>query len=273
MTMTTDYMPNPYAVALSAIIADALPDRVTLVDPDYSDELTPADVQRCIREGTDEVRESMTDWTLEAEYESIHYYAAECLPPWIAAMRDDEMVMEAVRETLWERDDSDPVAAMLRHTGSLLMRYRLDYDVAPSADRDAAAYDVAVALGLDGEGYLASREAILGMLAECEHYGGTLHIIWHGDAATVVDACDAIRYEQADPPTAIRWRDPSILVLDRWSGSGMDARISGTVTLPFDPALVDVDTEGAGYSWTEVAGPYEPAYDAHVDFPGWEGGK
>lgn len=26
----------------------------------------------------------MTDWTGEAEYESIHYYAAECLP-WIAA--------------------------------------------------------------------------------------------------------------------------------------------------------------------------------------------
>ena len=111
------------------------------------------------------------------------------------------------------------------------------------------------------------------MLAECEYHGGTLHIIWRGDPAPIVGACDAIRYGQADPPAAIRWRDPSILVLDRMSGSGMDAKIVGTVTLPFDPALVDVDTEGAGYSWTEVAGPYEPAYDAHVDFPGWDGGK
>lgn len=272
MTMT-EYMPNPYADALAAIIADSLPDRVTLVDPDYRDELSPADVQRCIREGTDEVRETMTDWTGDAEYESIHYYAAESLPPWIAAMRDDDMVMEAVRETLWDRDESDPVAAMLRHTGSLLMRHRLDCEVAPSADPDAAAYDVAHALGLDGEGYLANREAILVMLAECEYHGGTLHIIWRGDPAPIVGACDAIRYGQADPPTTIRWRDPSILVLDRMGGSGMDAKIVGTVTLPFDPALVDVDTEGAGYSWTEVAGPYEPAYDAHVDFPGWDGGK
>ena len=269
----TEYVHNPYADALAAVIANALPDRVRLIDPDYRDGLTPADVQRCIREGSDAVRDTVYDWAWEAEHQSMTYYATEYLPGWIAAMSGDDAVWEAVRETLWERDDSDPVAAMLRHTGSLLMRYRLDYDVAPSADPDAAAYDVAHALGLDGEGYLRNREAILGMLAECSYYGGTLHIIWHGDAAPIVDACDAIRYEQADPPTAIRWRDPSILVLDRMNGSGMDAKIVGTVTLPFDTELVDVDTEGAGYSWTEVAGPYEPAYDAHVDFPGWEGGK
>ena len=40
MTMT-EYVPNPYADALAAIIADSLPDRVTLVDPDYRDELSP----------------------------------------------------------------------------------------------------------------------------------------------------------------------------------------------------------------------------------------
>ena len=33
MTMT-EYVPNPYADALAAIIADALPNRVTLVAPD-----------------------------------------------------------------------------------------------------------------------------------------------------------------------------------------------------------------------------------------------
>ena len=42
MTMTTEYVPNPYADALTAIIANALPDRVRLVDPDYRDAEVPA---------------------------------------------------------------------------------------------------------------------------------------------------------------------------------------------------------------------------------------
>ncbi len=117
MTMT-EYVPNPYTDALAAIIADSLPDRVTLVDPDYRDELSPVDVQRCIREGSDAVRDTVNDWAWEAEHESMTYYATEYLPGWIAAMGKDDAVWEAVRETLWERDNSDPVAAMLRQFGS-----------------------------------------------------------------------------------------------------------------------------------------------------------
>lgn len=58
--------------------------------------------------------------------------------------------------------------------------------------------------------------------------------------------------------------------VDDMSGAGMDAGLTATVSLAWDASRVCVDSQGPGYSWTDVAGPYLPAYAADVSFPGWQ---
>ena len=58
-------------------------------------------------------------------------------------------------------------------------------------------------------------------------------------------------------------------MLDGMNGAGADVQLDAVVSVPWDAGRVCVDSEGPGYSWTEVAGPYEPAYASDMTFPGW----
>lgn len=267
--MTATYHPSPYAAALSALLADALPAHVTLVDVDYRDELTPEQVQSCIEGGSDVIREELdgSDWRYEAEMASAAYYA-DNLPSLLWELYDSDVdFRDEVLEVLRDRDDSDPVRDMIRQTPSVLMRYAVAVDVGTDT-ADAAVFDVAAALGLSGDEYLANRDAIASMLADSAPYVGPIYVVWYGDPGDVIAATDAHHYGNPEP-SVIQWRDPYLVMLDGMNGAGADVQLDAVVSVPWDAGRVCVDSEGPGYSWTEVAGPYEPAYASDMTFPGW----
>lgn len=267
--MTATYHPSPYAAALSALLADALPASVTLVDVDYRDELTPEQVQSCIDGGSDVIREELNDgdWRYESEMASAAYYAGG-LPSLLRELYDSDFDFRCeVLEALRDRDDSDPVRDMIRQTPSMLMRYAVAVDVGTDT-ADAAVFDVAAALGLSGDEYLANRDAIAMLAESAPYYVGPIYVVWYGDPGDVIAATDAHHYGNPEP-SVIQWRNPYLVMLDRMNGAGADVQLEAVVSIPWDAARVCVDSEGPGYSWTEVAGPYEPAYASDMTFAGW----
>lgn len=242
---------------LEAMIREALPEQVTLAYADRGDRLTVEQVQTAIREGSDAVREEMWEWCADSAYHGEGYYL-EDLPDLLReSIADDPNLDYFAREVLRGRDDSDLFGEVLRLTPSMLFRYDLDHE---GDDPD----ELGEALGLSPDVIAANRDGILSALAETAYYGGHLAIIWYGDPLDVVTATDRAHYGEA--PATISWDNPRVLIRDGLNGSGWDFQFTGTVTLPFEVGRVTTDEKGPGYSWTEIAGPYEPAYDCTVRF-------
>jgi hypothetical protein len=249
---------------------------------DYRDGLNSEQVQALI-DGENVYESSaftyLTESLDEAAYEEAQRYVREDLcesDEERDALDADPDAFDTVRFAVQDTDTSNWYKDFLRQADNMLFRYSIDHEVNPWASQwsdvntmDDERADLAEALGLDVERY---REPLDSVLNECAYYGGSVEVIWYGDAETALAL--AARGEMEDDrgrpvrtaPTLgkIIFTDAHLVVRDGLNGAGHDVKIEGDLTLPWVAGRVNTDKHGGGVSWTEIAGPYEPAY-APVD--------
>jgi hypothetical protein len=272
--MTIDYASaeailTPAEILESAITA--LSDRYSLAYVDYRDELDADQVAQILSGHWDSVAERMWEgwadqrWTstMEIMKEVCADLADDDNPDPLSILRRDDDCYDALRWAIEERDDSDIMRDLIRNTPRMLFRYSLNLDVGSlydGNDETEEAKAIAEAAGIDYETNRAALATILGNSS-----GGSLYVLWYGDAQTLVDP--TLSVEWRDETFTIAWENPSLLVLNGWEGSGYAESIVGTVTVPFDPKALRVDSaSGGGYGWNDVAGVYCPAYECPVTF-------
>jgi hypothetical protein len=193
------------------------------------------------------------------------------------ALDADLDAFEEVRQTVMDLDESNWYQDFLRASHNMLFRYAVDHEVNPWASQYDESIDnmddertaLAAALGVDAA---AHKDTLDSILNECAYYGGSVEVIWYGDAesALALAAPDALLnpdddykpFPQAPTLGTVTFTDVHVLVRDGLNGAGMDAKFEGQLTLPWVAGRATTDKAGPGYSWTSIAGPYEPAYAA-----------
>jgi len=174
-------------------------------------------------------------------------------------LTDDDDAMDTLWEAILERDDSTVLDDLLRNTGSKLWRYDLGVSILDRSIESVRA--LAEAAGID---YAANLEALTLLVNETGE--GDAWVIWYGDTGRVVQPALNHHWQNADAPGAITWTDPHIVVLNSASGSGHDEQVRGTITLPFDPERLALDSKRGYYGWDDVASVYKPAYECKFQF-------
>lgn len=178
-------------------------------------------------------------------------------------------IWDAIRE----RDESSMFMELLRVTNDKLWRYKVEWELPEQCEADRsgsatekraiAAASIAKAIGVDTkDNYNAT--AIASMLENSYAMDGDsveLFVIWYDDAKHTLMPILNTAWGNDEAPSHITWKDPKLVLLNRWSGSGDDCPIVGEVTLPFDPAATSLDYEESGYGWDQVAGVVKRYYD------------
>ena len=166
-----------------------------------------------------------------------------------------------LRSMIEERDESDPIADLVRNTPNQLFRVtiarpdRAWYIMRDEEYNKAAAWVAGQLYGV-GVPLLPAARFARDLLNECGdwiHDGHTLDVIWYGDIKTAKKAGvgDKLTFQAG----------ANILLLDRVNGSGHDDAIVFPVTIPItEDNRPHLDRTGGGYGWEAVAGTYNPAY-------------
>lgn len=163
--------------------------------------------------------------------------------------------LDWLRQEVWDRDQSNPFADLLRNTPNQLVRADLgDFDV-PSAwssgddERTECIRDMAKRLGIDLD---LNRDALEELFDNAG--GGMLQIIWYADLA------DLMKLDSdSNRPSRATITDPYVIVIDSWNGAGHDVKVNGTFT--FDLDHVVLDSKGGGYGWDQIASVVKSAYE------------
>ena len=252
------------STGLDALVRRArrrIPKTTTLSYVAYDDCLSVEQI-RDLLEGDEDAENKIYDCFEESREAGIEHYLEEAIPDPEERARLEASVdhYEELRDLLYDRDDSDPLKELIKHTGSRLFRYELGYTLELGYDPSAAEIAratraMAQAAGIDS----ASNAKALEELAVNAH-DGELCVIWYGPVREVLDLALGSRHQ--DRWHEVVWTTPHLLVLDAGSGAGHDVDVTGSVVRHFEPDHCHVDAKGgaAGYSWTEVCGPFEPAY-------------
>lgn len=198
----------------------------------------------------------------------------------------DDEEQDAIKEAMYDKDQSNPTPQLLRNTGSKLIRVPLaspyeilakkgDYDATRGSSsmnsddpRGRQARIDTVAAILKEHGVDTADATVIENLNELIdngpydwHEAVTLDVITYADLAEA----SALPHSDADAPGAtgrnLTFSGAHVVLLDPWNGSGHDVQIPGnlgvTVT-PDKPAVLD--RGGNGYGWDEVAGVVHSAY-------------
>lgn len=181
-------------------------------------------------------------------------------------------LLDQVAQEVTDADNSNWVQDFINATHNMLFRYGLDHEVEGWDDEDGMDSErtaLAAALGVD---VVQHRQALDDVLNEVSHYGGSVEVIWYGDPAAAIALAspeslldpdnDYKPFPQAPTLGTVTFTDVHLLVRNGLYGAGMDVKFPGRLTLPWVAGRVSTDTAGPGYSWTSIAGPYEPAYAA-----------
>jgi len=231
-----------------------LPERIHLCDIDYRDELNNDQVQQLIT-GSD-YPEGLDEYIDERRIDGAHFEIDKLLGPEEVELLQDADLWDALRFEIMDRDTSDPFTDLMRNTPDKMVRYDLGIDVDTGWGSTPEEYGETADLIAGTVGLPDQRETIIEVLEEAGD-GGRAFIIWNADVSDLYEATCSTE------TCTISWKDPTLLVLNRICGSGMDGTLNGTVTLPFDRSNLAVDERGAGtgYSWTDdVAGIARDAY-------------
>ncbi|MFC9505467.1 hypothetical protein [Streptomyces sp. NPDC057002] len=252
------------AQAAADLVVSRLDEKYDLVYIDRGDRLSDQQVQKLFA-GEEEVLDS--EWESENKWHGENAVLDNLLDKdardWLA----EHDVLAQVREAIGERDQSDPLGDLMRETGPMLFRYRLDAEAGADPWRysdqqtEDAARTLGAAAGLDFDD---NCEALRELVAHAS-YGGDLHILWQGEIKPSYEVMCQVRFSDPAPEISVQWTDPELLVLDQINGSGHTVRVRGTVRLPFDPdrLTVDIARSRRGISWTDVVGGgYRPEGDA-----------
>lgn len=276
---------TPGDTLLANLIESLKPWETDLVFVNYDDQLTHEQIDQYLSGDEESLNDSLDEWTSDARYERAVEIAKEHSGALGIDWDDlDPADQDAARSAIYDRDTSDPAAALARNTPKALLRAPLDSvsDVASDLGIDTDSFfipqlwtgrtfDVAEGrrrilnqiLGQHGVNTAAPgvAEAVAELLSEGPdtwHEGVTLDVIWYGDIAdaTVIGP-------QGAAPAEITFTKPHIVLLDPMNGSGHDVELPDMLikhVTPSDPAHLDSASHRHGYGWDDTAGVYMPAY-------------
>ncbi|MCC3299319.1 hypothetical protein [Arthrobacter caoxuetaonis] len=260
--------------------ADALIERVSagsdtysLAFVQYDDRLRDDQVSRYLSGSYSEVEDEVNDLFTESVIDASTEQARDLLKE--AGIDVDEVdtdKLDQLAEEIREKDDSDPMAGLVRNTPEKLMRLTLGqpggtntlYDGNVDGAQEAREARIAAMLnerGLDASSPEA-KEAISSLVTEGPQYwheGVDLDVVYFDDIrdSTVFNA-DTGEVASRE----IQFKDPYVVLLDRVNGSGYDARIPGMIKATAteeNPVKLDADDK-YGYGWDETAGVVHSAY-------------
>lgn len=169
----------------------------------------------------------------------------------------DELV-----EMMRERDRSDWLADLIRHTPEKYMRYWFDERTLDSDELVDQVYqgiegvgEILQTLGLlDTDQHTPELEAEIAAVLTEAGTDTAIFLLWQDDVEAYINAA-GYDYGAAEPTHSfdITWKDPYLLLLNPFMGSGYAERIHCTITTTFkaDNLTLDVKGGGNGYSFTD----------------------
>lgn len=242
-------------------IKELIPNSVTLHYVDYRDSLDESleTVQQAIQDGDyDAISEVVWD-SYDTDHSGLDYCIDELRNDIVSKYDLDEEVVDEIvdqfqdeiRETLWDRDDSDVIKDLLRNTGSHTMHYDTGYYMdSESWNWDekrvkAEGRQIKKALGLKMSD--TTWDDKLHMMIRQASYGGQLVVYFYDDVADYISIDESLN--------TIRFKNSHIAVINTHNGSGDDCYLKGSeFILPLTKANIFID-KTIKYSYThEVCG-------------------
>lgn len=249
-----------------------LPD---LVHVEYDDRLTDEQVAGVVSGDWDEVdNDDFDEWvaeaTVSAAREIIKETASDILRRMITdgTLDEDEdpdvitddfewsAEWDDVRFWLEDHDPSDPLRTLAGHTPDPLVQWVPEHTISIDVD-DEEESAVEVSRALSEVGLPCSQhnvEAMYSAMGNC--FGPTqLRVLFTVDLSELLD----------HSVTEVRLKDPILLLLNPYEGSGMDtANMRGKITVPRDEIRLD---SALGYgSWDNIAGVVTSAYTVDTEY-------
>jgi hypothetical protein len=236
-------------------VKELLPKTVSLYYVDYRDDLDEhmGLLQECIHEGVmDSLWEKVDEWYVDGADTS--YYRDKLRNDLQNKfdLENDEVdeIMEEfdddIRDTLYDRDDSDVVKDLIRNTSKQAMFYDTGYEVAPDSwswsekEIKKERQDIKRQLGL--RALTEQQNNDIDMMIRQASYGGRLVIYFYDS----VDDFIAIDGDYK----VITFKNPHIAIIDNCGGSGDHCYVGGvTVKLPLEKENIFI-CEATSYSYT-----------------------
>ncbi len=265
--------------ALLARAIESLPKKTDLIYIDRGDELDDKQCALIVGGKSDEVVENFD--FMENEDNAIDYYLeqSDLDEDEREALKDSDD-FDAFVDECRERDESTPLADLIRNTGRKMVRFYIRKD---NGDRNAVPYNYRGFLDDDKAESEAKRLCRLcGLnwqenaksfreLVDNASSGGVLCIIANVEMRDVNKWVEFCHRNPERGRVRLTFTNPNILLHDPINGSGHDVGVKGKVRVRFGLGGLD-DTHGAmsldarnvgtGYSWQETAATYNPAYNA-----------
>lgn len=246
----------------------------------HDDRLTDEQVEEVLAGDVTGVMERIFDALSETAYltavEAVEEVVKEVLTEYDAEWDDEDFNPDeawddfdcsdefyTVREAVDARDESDPLQVLAGHTPDPLVQWIPDSpievdlsgvygEIEERAEKEAQVEDVLRELGLPVTGH--NVDSIHEAMRECHDYA-EVRPIFTVDMAEMVDS--SVKW--------VRVKDPILLLLNRFDGSGMDTRnMEGTITLTREDLRAD---SALGYgSWDNIAGVVRSAYTVDTEY-------
>lgn len=280
---TTEHLAGPRAEPdLARLVSDA----IAALAPTYTlamiehpgDRLTAEQIQALLdgasEGGMSSALDSIQEWESDQRWDAARRIVHDLLPDELVELLDRDGTstssLNDIEEEIMARDESCLETALLRNTPDELYRYHLNVSVPDYTmdheQRAATRQEIADAAGLDLSDKITA-DKIDELLANSS-YGGELYVLWCGNAEQAVTLATPVRWnadhntESTDVAGTVTFTGASLLILDRWNGSGHEVSVP-TITAEWAPRRVTIDAKGInGYSWTDTASPSPRFYAA-----------
>lgn len=247
-------------------LVDLIPEETYIDFTDYRDELSD-DILSALLSGETIDWEQHDDWIMGVEFARRDYAQSDVDD--ILSSNDidkDELDWDDYDELVslyLDRDKFDWFDTLLRNTPDQLLRVNISDTLSDDLDGfdTVENREAIIREALAAHGATISDDALSYLLDN-----GPYH--WHEGVRLDVIFCASVAdFQASDTPKSVTFHSPYILLGDSFNGSGMDVDLSSDVTVVIGPDnRVFRDKDISGYSWTDTAGPYEPAYRVDYTF-------
>lgn len=241
-------------------VKELIPDTVSLNYVDYRESLDESaeTIQECISEGEwYPLYDKIDEWYQEQRW----FYEGEYLKELQTDLENEFEIEDGsfvtdkfegeIRETLWDRDDSDVLSDLIRNTSTLVAHYDTGYEMESGSwnwsEAEVRLERIHIKKHL---GILNTTEydAAMDMMIMQASYGGQLLIYFNLDIEDFVGHFPNRK--------TIKFKNAQIGVVDHYNGSGdiLEMPISQEIVLPYNPENVFLE-ESIKYNWTySIAG-------------------
>lgn len=225
-------------------IFDAMDKHYSLTYIDYRDSFDDnlESIQTAIHsQCMDSIYEKTDDWFWDNESDSVQYIIDELKKELSGDYSEDEIEEifedneDAIRDEIYNRDDSTPIDDLIRNTSDPVMFYDLCVDI------DDVGYDsemlkdniriIKKTLGILQKNHDYDKR--LTMMIQQASYGGRLVVFFRGDIKQMIDTGEY---------NTIQFVNPEIAVIDTFNGSGDNTDMDGIkFEVPYNPENVFID--------------------------------